>query len=98
MPSLDKHVLISLQTFSGDGQVQLCAKPGEGTVSTLKEFGWWVGRQHVPARRIKEVPSGQHVERDGEQGLKTEAPAPFRDAMVREDLLTGLDPRGRKCG
>lgn len=65
VPSLDKHALISLQTFSGDGQVQLCARLGEGTVSTLEEFGWWVGRQHVPERRIKEAPSGQQVEEMG---------------------------------
>lgn len=64
MPSLDKHLLISLQTFTGDGQVQLCARLGEGTVSTLEEFAWWVGRQHVPTR-IKEVLSGQQVEEMG---------------------------------
>lgn len=39
MPSLDKHLLISLQTFTGDGQVQLCARLGESTVPTLEEFG-----------------------------------------------------------
>lgn len=31
---------------------------GEGTVSTLEEFGWYLRRQHVPVRIIKEVPSG----------------------------------------
>lgn len=62
MPSLDKRLLISPQTFTGDRQVQLCARLGDGTVSTLEEFSVWVGRQHVPAGRIQEVHSGQRVE------------------------------------
>lgn len=62
MPSLDRLLLISLQRFTGHGQVQLCVRLGGGSPDKGKAQFLGLrnlGRKSVPAITIKEVPSGQ---------------------------------------